>query len=399
MGNTINIYPIDFDENVDHRFVKTTDFKDKDWVLGNIYWYPFLEKIYNFTFNYSETDTILFLTYNGLAEKLLSEKQWFLDAKKKLDDGIYKKVIVYQNEVNWDTFHKILEIEDFFYEIFGDDKRFIFVRNIFKSRFNFTKINATYTFGCFPFQILHNYTETIEFDFSSVEKNFHLFSANCNVKEERLHFYQFLQKGDYWNKVNTSFFLPLYNRSEKKFKISDFVNEKFLYANTGDESTFVSHLGNLDLNISYLPKKLKYDNFNQVKNLALNDCAESLVQMIFETRYHSPCGIVLSEKIFKGFCYKTPFIIFAQYGVLKLLKELGFKTFDWLIDESYDNEIDDKKRLALIFEEIKKLLNIPKEDLDKIIKENADVMEYNYKFINQFALSEIDKIYKLFDVQ
>lgn len=396
MGNTINIYPIDFDENANGKFVKTTDFKDKDWVLGNIYWYPFLEKIYDFTFKYSETDTILFLTYNGQAESLLSEKQWFLSVKEGLDSGNYKKVVVYQNEVNWDTFHKILDIEDFFYEIFGDDKRFVFVRNIFKSRFNFTKINATYTFGCFPFQILHNYNESLGFDYNK-QKHYHLFSANCNVKEERLHFYQFLEKGNYWDKVNTSFFLPLYNRNKKRFDISDFVNEKFLYANTGQTSSFVSHLGELDLSIGYHPKKLKYDNFNQVKNLALNDCVESLFQLIFETRYHSPCGIVLSEKIFKGFCYKTPFVVFAQYGVLKLLKEMGFKTFDWLIDERYDNEMDDKKRLRLIFQEVDRLLNTPKEDLTKLIETHSDVLEHNYKLINDFALSEIDKIYKLFN--
>ncbi len=172
-----------------------------------------------------------------------------------------------------------------------------------------------------------------------------------------------------------------------------------MHANTGNTSSFVSHLGELDLNIAYHPKKLKYDNFNQVKNLALDDCIESLFQVIFETRYHSPCGIVLSEKIFKGFCYKTPFVIFAQHGVLKLLKELGFKTFDWLIDESYDKEIDDKKRLNLVFKEIEKLLNTPKEDLKKLIEKNSDIMEYNYKHVNEFALSEIDKIYKLFDVQ
>lgn len=397
MGNIINIYPIDFDENANGKFVKTADFKDKDWVLGNIYWYPFLEKIYNFTFNYSENNTILFLTYNGMAESLISERRWFLDVKQQLDSGNYKKVVVYQNEVNWDTFHKILEIEDFFYEIFGDDGRFVFVRNIFKSRFNFTKINATYTFGCFPFQLFHNYSETLDFNYQ-MKKQFHLFSANCNVKEERLHFYQFLEKGNYWDKVNTSFFLPLYNRNKKRFDISDFVNEKFLYANTGDESTFVSHLGNLDLNISYHPKKLKYDNFNQVKNLALNDSVESLFQVIFETRYHSPCGIVLSEKIFKGFCYKSPFIVFAQYGVIKLLKEFGFKTFDWLVDESYDNELDDKKRFEMVLVETKKLLDTPFDELKSKIEKNYDVLEHNHKMVNEFALSEIDKIYKLFDV-
>ena len=410
MGNIINIYPIDFDENANGKFVKTTDFKDKEWVLGNIYWYPFIEKIYNITFNYSEIDTILFLTYNGQALSLLPEKQWFLDVKKGLDNGIYKKVIIYQNEVNWDTFHKILEIEDFFYEIFGDDSRFVFVRNIFKSRYTFTKINATYTFGCFPFQIFHNINEKIKFDelleyrnssklLKPFEKKYHLFSANCNVKEERLHLYQFLEKGNYWDKVNASFFLPLYNRNKKRFNIQDFINEKFLYANTGGGEVFKSHLGELDLDINYHPKKMKYDNFSQVKNLALEDNIECLFQLILETRYNSPCGIVLSEKIFKGFIYKTPFIIYAQNDVLKLLKEYGFKTFDWLVDESYDREIDDKRRFELVLNETKKLLDTPLDELNEKIQKNSDIFEHNFEKIKEFAYSEIDKIYKLFDVQ
>jgi len=410
MGIDINIYPVDFDEGVRERFVSVKNFKETDWVLGNIYWYNFLEKIYNVNFIYSESNTILFLTYNGLAESLTQYENWFVLAKNKLDDGIYKKVIVYQNEVNWDTFHKILEIEDFFYKIFGDDKRFIFVRNIFKSRFNFTKINSTYTFGCFPFQIFHNISEKTKFDeslalrntskiFKPFQKIYYLFSANCNVKEERLHLYQFLEKGGYWDKANTSFFLPLYNRNTKKFNLQDFLNEKFLYSNTGGKDRFHSHLGKLDLDINYHPKKMKYDNFSQVKNLALEDNIECLFQIILETRYNSPCGIVLSEKIFKGLIYKTPFIIYAQNGVLKLLKELGFQTFDWLVDESYDKELDDKRRFEMVLGETKKLLDTPFDELKDKIEEHFEVFEHNFKKIQEFCFSEIDKIYKLLDVQ
>ena len=172
-----------------------------------------------------------------------------------------------------------------------------------------------------------------------------------------------------------------------------------MLANIGPGNSFVSNLGEIDLDINYHPKKLKYDNFHQVKNLALNDSVESIFQMIFETRYHSHCGLVLSEKIFKGFLYKTPFLIFAQYGVLKLLKELGFKTFDWLVDESYDYEPNDRLRLNLVFEEATKLFNTPIETLNTIIKEHSDIFEHNHKLVNEFAISEINKICKLFDVQ
>jgi hypothetical protein len=107
---------------------------------------------------------------------------------------------------------------------------------------------------------------------------------------------------------------------------------------------------------------------------------------------------VLSEKIFKGFLYKTPFIIFAQHGVLKMLKEMGFKTFDWLIDEKYDYELDNRMRIDLVLSEADKLLNTPFEDLrDKIEKHSAD-FEHNYQLVKQIADKEINKIFKLFYV-
>lgn len=398
MGNIINILPVEFIENDPIKFKVINDFKDREWVTGNNYWFPFLEKIYNIELKIAESDSILFILYNGQAEHFIAQKQYFLLAKKKLDDGVYKKIVVFQNEVNWDTFERILDIEDFFYDIFRDDKRFIFVRNIFKSKFNFTKINSAFTFGCFPFQLLHNYNETIGFDYNR-DKNFYLFSANCSIKEERLHLYQFLEKEKYWEKSNTSFFLPLFGQNTRRFNIKDFFGQNLLLANIGPNDTFVSNLGELNMDINYHPKKLKYDYFDQVKNLALKDSNESLFQLIFETRYHSHSGLVLSEKIFKGFLYKIPFIIFAQYGVLKLLKEIGFKTFDWLIDESYDYEPNDRKRLNMVFNETKKLFNIPFEELENKIKSHSDDFEHNRKLVNTFALSEIDKIYKLFDVQ
>lgn len=398
MGDTIiNILPIEFNENSNEKFSPIYDFKEREWVYGNNYWFPILEKVCNLKFQFAETDTILHIIYNGQAEALIPQKEYFLEVKRKLDDGVYKKIIIFQNEVNWDTFERLIDIEDYFYSIFRDDKRFLFVRNIFKSKFNFTKINTQFSFGCFPFQLLHNYNESINFDYN-IEKKFYLFSANCNVKEERLHLYQFLEKGNFWDKSNTSFFLPLYGKNKVGFNIKDFFHQNLLLANVGRENLFVSNLGEIDLNINYHPKKLKYDNFQMVKNLALNDSVESIFQMIFETRYHSHCGLVLSEKIFKGFLYKTPFLIFAQYGVLKLLKELGFKTFDWLVDESYDYEPDDRIRLDLILGEATKLFNTPSETLNGIIKEHSDIFEHNHKLVNEFSINEINKICKLFDI-
>lgn len=381
MGNTINILPVLYDENSNHKFSILKDFNKREWLEGNNYWFKMFEEITNIKFNLSETDTTLFILYNGQSEKIVNEKEYFKDVKDKLDKGIYDKVIFFQNEVNWDTFERLLDVEDFFYNIFQLDRKFILIRNIFNSRFAFTKVNAGFGFGCFPFQLIHNYNQTEGIDYN-VSKTFHMFSANCNVKEERLHLYSMLEKGNHWNKVNTSFFLPLFNNNDKRFNPSE----------------YVSNLGELDLSINYVPKKLKYDNELNVKNLALKDSLESLFQIIFETRYHSHCGIVLSEKLFKGFLYKTPFIVFGQHGLLRKLKEFGFKTFDWLIDESYDYEYDNKKRLNMVLEQTNILLNTPFDELEKKIKEHEDDFEWNRNRVKSFANYQIDKLINLFDV-
>ena len=50
---------------------------------------------------------------------------------------------------------------------------------------------------------------------------------------------------------------------------------------------------------------------------------------------------MFSEKEAKPVIAQRPFIVFGAKNQLKAFKSLGFKTFDSVIDESYDN-IDDK---------------------------------------------------------
>ena len=56
---------------------------------------------------------------------------------------------------------------------------------------------------------------------------------------------------------------------------------------------------------------------------------------------------------------------------------MGFKTFDGFIDESYDTELDDMKRLSMVNAEINRICNIPIEELKIQIKEIEDILLYN----------------------
>jgi hypothetical protein len=75
---------------------------------------------------------------------------------------------------------------------------------------------------------------------------------------------------------------------------------------------------------------------------------------------------------------------------LRYLRKLGFKTFSPFIDESYDFEIKDDKRLEMVYEEIIRLNSLPKEKLDEMLKSLNDILIFN-----QNHLIEMNKDRKL----
>jgi hypothetical protein len=70
-----------------------------------------------------------------------------------------------------------------------------------------------------------------------------------------------------------------------------------------------------------------------------------------------------------------------------------------LIDESYDEEINDRKRLKMVLDEIERLLNTPIKEIEDKIKEHQHELDWNRERVRIFAQLEIDKIINLFDAE
>jgi hypothetical protein len=83
----------------------------------------------------------------------------------------------------------------------------------------------------------------------------------------------------------------------------------------------------------------------------------------------------ISEKTYKAFYHKIPFIVIGNPFTLKNLQNEGFKTFNKWIDESYDNETDYSKRINKIFNEILRLKNL--NNHYQILNEMQETLEYN----------------------
>jgi len=93
-----------------------------------------------------------------------------------------------------------------------------------------------------------------------------------------------------------------------------------------------------------LPLTLDIDNWNPyplpIISNRLNVFYErSLISLVSETFFYSNT-VHLTEKTFKPIINHHPFITISAPGTLKAIKSFGFRTFDTIIDESYD-EIDD----------------------------------------------------------
>lgn len=93
----------------------------------------------------------------------------------------------------------------------------------------------------------------------------------------------------------------------------------------------------------------------------------------------------LTEKIFRPIVSKRPFILVGAPHNLAYLKSYGFKTFDKWIDESYDRELDNSKRLQMIVDQIEKICCLSMSELTQMHLEMQEIIEHNHThFYNTF---------------
>ena len=86
----------------------------------------------------------------------------------------------------------------------------------------------------------------------------------------------------------------------------------------------------------------------------------------------------LTEKIFKPIVSKQPFMLLASPGNLAYLKSYGFKTFDSVIDESYDTIQDNDLRVEAVVKQLHWYCNLTPGEKTDIIQRLEPIIEYNF---------------------
>ena len=110
---------------------------------------------------------------------------------------------------------------------------------------------------------------------------------------------------------------------------------------------------------------------------------DSYINIVTESSFIN--DIFPTEKLLNPITVLQPFIIVSAYGYLEYIKNLGFKKFEPFIDESYDYEKNDAKRLQMICLEIKRLSKLSLEEIHNWYISIIPILEYNRNFAMEFA--------------
>ena len=125
---------------------------------------------------------------------------------------------------------------------------------------------------------------------------------------------------------------------------------------------------------------------------------DSYFNIVTESHYREWGGFLSSEKIMKPLISMQPFFVLGQPYTLKYLQDCGFKTFGDIIDESYDNEVDDIKRFNMVTNEIIKLFTENTlDEIHDIYYSVFDKLEHNFNHTEKHCKNELQIIQDIID--
>jgi len=137
-------------------------------------------------------------------------------------------------------------------------------------------------------------------------------------------------------------------------------------------------------------------------NLSADDNLEvlcsAMIHIVTETVFYDS-KLHLTEKIFKPIVARRPFMLLAAPHNLEYLRSYGFKTFGRWIDESYDTEVDNEKRIDMVVTELQKLAELSQSDLNKMYMEMQEILDFNFQwFYTGFKQKIVEELVDNFEI-
>ena len=110
-----------------------------------------------------------------------------------------------------------------------------------------------------------------------------------------------------------------------------------------------------------------------------NHKKESLMYIVTESEFtHTPIKDV-SEKTWRPIAMQMPFIMIGQTYSLRRLRDIGYRTFHSIWDESYDEIRNSDERMSTIVDLVVELNS--REDFRDMIDSCREIVKHNYKLL------------------
>lgn len=138
-----------------------------------------------------------------------------------------------------------------------------------------------------------------------------------------------------------------------------------------------------------LPKQIDFDfkKVGYISNEINEKIYKSILNLVTENLFGISSGditedkiVTFTEKVIKPFQARQIPLFLGLLNLQNILRHLGFDLFDDLIDISFENELNHKKRLGMVLDELKRLLQL---DLYDFKQKNKNRFEKNYKLLGE----------------
>jgi hypothetical protein len=129
------------------------------------------------------------------------------------------------------------------------------------------------------------------------------------------------------------------------------------------------------------------DHRSVPKHLYTHSYCNLVLETLFDADQSG--GTFITEKTYKCIKFGQPFVIIGPAESLKSLRSAGYRTFDNVIDNSYDNIKDNTKR----WEAIKKTINdISQQDLHQWFLKCLPDLQHNQQVFTQPQTPSLQKL-------
>jgi hypothetical protein len=118
---------------------------------------------------------------------------------------------------------------------------------------------------------------------------------------------------------------------------------------------------------------------------------EIFLDVVCETM-HQGRTFYLTEKMARPLLTGTPFVVFGPQNYLQNLRRLGFKTFNDVWDEEYDNH-EGASRLHHMEKLLDRISQFSVAEMNTILNNTKDILEHNKRVYADLTLLKINRTY------